>query len=98
MSDLHACLLGAFFILQILDIYTTYTVLKQGPGYREANPALAPLMQRFGILPVLIPVKLVAFCIMAWLASFDDPLSTSIIGAACALYLVVVCHNYDNIE
>jgi len=98
MSDINASLLAAFFILQVLDIYTTYTVLNQGPEYREANPILAKLFEKFSVISVLIPLKLVAILVMALLASSDDILVTALLIIANVVYLVIVCHNFDNIE
>lgn len=85
-------LLILFGILQLADIYTTHTVLRQGG--REVNPLLNVLFGKFGHIAVLVAFKgAVIFLAFAFLA--DQPY---ILGGLCALYLAVVIHNWRQIK
>lgn len=43
-------------ILQIADIWTTWTVITKLGG-RELNPILAPMFKHFGLVPTLVVLK-----------------------------------------
>lgn len=58
----------ALSILQVVDIVTTYRIIKAGG--RECNPIMAAILERIGVLKGLILVKAVflAFVgVVAWL-------------------------------
>jgi len=86
--------LSIFAALQIGDIYTTWKILSQGG--RELNPIMAKLFARFGALPTLVVVKAAAVGLLYYF--IDEPYMTEIMWALCALYAVVVFHNFRQIK
>jgi len=82
----NTTLLVFFILLQIGDIYTTLTVLKQGG--RELNPVLAKLFAKFDPLAVMVGIKLVG----VWALWYVDMWMLTL--AACAVYAFVVNQNY----
>jgi hypothetical protein len=82
----NTALLVFFILLQIGDIYTTHSVLKQGG--RELNPILAKLFTRFDPLAVMVGIKLVGVWALWWVNSWMLTL------AACVVYAYVVNQNY----
>ena len=57
-------LLFIFILLQIADCLTTIYILKNGG--REANPVLAWLFNKVGMIPSLIAMKLITIGVVAW--------------------------------
>jgi hypothetical protein len=86
----NTALLVFFILLQIGDIYTTHSVLKQGG--RELNPILAKLFTRFDPLAVMVGIKLVGVWALWWVNSWMLTL------AACVVYAYVVNRNYWEIK
>jgi hypothetical protein len=82
----NTTLLVFFIVLQIGDIYTTHTVLKQGG--RELNPVLAKLFARFDPLAVMVGIKLAGVWALWYVNSWMLTL------AACVVYAYVVNRNY----
>jgi hypothetical protein len=95
-------LFAVFILLQIADIWTAHTVLKQGG--REMNPLLARLFVRFGHLPVLWMFKAVVVRLF-WRYVLGTTIAFSgyqiggeqILIAFCGLYLIVVLNNFRQI-
>ncbi len=83
---MNTTLLVFFIVLQIGDIYTTHTVLKQGG--RELNPVLAKLFARFDPLAVMVGIKLAGVWALWYVNSWMLTL------AACVVYAYVVNRNY----
>ena len=83
---MNTALLVFFILLQIGDIYTTHTVLKQGG--RELNPVLAKLFAKFDPLAVMVGIKLVG----VWALWYVDMWMLTL--AACVVYAYVVNRNY----
>jgi len=81
-----------FTALQLGDIYTTHTILKQGG--RELNPVLAYLFGKFGHMPVLVVSKVIAVSLV-YLYLISIPVVMIIL---CALYGYVVFNNYKQIK
>jgi hypothetical protein len=86
----NTTLLVFFILLQIGDIYTTHTVLKQGG--RELNPVLAKLFAKFDPLAVMVGIKLVG----VWALWYVDMWMLTL--AACVVYAYVVNRNYWEIK
>jgi len=86
----NTTLLVFFILLQIGDIYTTLTVLKQGG--RELNPVLAKLFAKFDPLAVMVTLKLLAVWALWYVNSWMLTL------AACVVYAYVVNRNYWEIK
>jgi hypothetical protein len=86
----NTTLLVFFILLQIGDIYTTLTVLKQGG--RELNPVLAKLFAKFDPLAVMVATKLAG----VWALWYAD--SWMLTFAACVVYVWVVANNWREIR
>jgi len=78
-------LLFIFILLQIADSLTTVHILKQGG--REANPALAWLFDKVGMIPSLVVMKLLAIGAVTWAWNLW------ITVALCVFYMGVVGWN-----
>ena len=57
-------LLFIFILFQIADCLTTVHILKQGG--QEANPVLAWLFNKVGMIPSLVAMKLLAIGAVTW--------------------------------
>ncbi len=79
-----------FVVLQVLDIWTTLTALKQGG--REMNPVLAWLFKHFPPLWTMVVVKAFGVAALIWAGS------VYVTSAACALYAWVVINNWKVIK
>lgn len=79
-----------FIVLQVLDIWTTLTALKQ--GHREMNPVLAKAFTYADPLTVMVVIKLAG----VWALWYAD--MYVITGLMCAMYLWVVNNNLDVIQ
>jgi hypothetical protein len=86
----NTTLLVFFILLQIGDIYTTLTVLKQGG--RELNPVLAKLFAKFDPLAVMVGIKLAG----VWALWYVNLWWLTL--AACCVYAYVVNRNYWEIK
>ena len=90
----YSIILGAvFIILQILDVLTTIKALNK-PGIVEGNPILNPLMEKIGVLPTLIIVKV--FTIAATIAGlyyYPLPIVQIVTAATCLVYIWVIWNN-----
>lgn len=77
-------------ILQLLDILTTYVSVSGGRA-QEANPIVAKLINKFGLLPGLLMIKvpLIAFF---WV--FQAEINSYLVWALVAFYAAVIVNNY----
>jgi hypothetical protein len=83
-------LLILFVLLQIADIYTTHTVLKQGG--RELNPVLASLFTKANPIVVMVTLKLLAVWALWYVNMWG------LTAASCAVYAWVVISNWREIN
>jgi hypothetical protein len=86
----NTTLLVFFILLQIGDIYTTHTVLKQGG--RELNPVLAKLFEKADPIVVMVTLKLAA----VWALWYVNMWGLTL--AACVVYVWVVANNFREIR
>lgn len=77
-------------VLQLLDVLTTVKALKNSNNI-EANPLLAYLFKRFGVLPVLLVVKVVFLGLLVLTHQHIAPLALWLIAGG---YCAVVLNNY----
>jgi hypothetical protein len=84
-------LLIIFIILQLADLYTTYTIINTGKGY-EANPFLAWIFDRIGYVAGLLIFKGLAIAIGLYLIQFWN--GYYVLASLIALYTWVVYNNY----
>ena len=82
-------LFALFIILQIGDFYTTYLCITSGKGH-EANPLIAPLINKYGIVAPLVGYKLLAIIIGFFVMQ-------SVVGIVILnlVYSYVVFQNYQ---
>jgi hypothetical protein len=81
-------LFSIFIILQVLDFWTTYYVIKSGKGH-EANPVMQWLFDKIGIIGCFALAKSLAIIAM-WFVK-DVPI---LIGLIDTIYIYVVYQNY----
>lgn len=74
--------------LQVADIITTIIALR-GPAH-EANPLLARLMDKIGVVPTLILVKGAAISFFWY---YQALLPNPLMWALCAFYVWIVFNN-----
>jgi hypothetical protein len=86
--DIQIVLFAMFTVLQISDIWTTLRFLKNKTGH-EANPFMAYLFEKFGVIQSLCVVKSAAVAI-AWFMQTE----IVVIGILCAFYTYIVANNY----
>jgi hypothetical protein len=86
---MNTAFLVIFVGLQIADIWTTLTALKQGG--LELNPFLAKLFERFDPLSVMVPVKLAGVWAL-WYVNL-----WGLTALMCMAYMWVIFHNLDQI-
>jgi hypothetical protein len=86
----NTALLVFFILLQIGDIYTTHSVLKQGG--RELNPILAKLFEKADPIVVMVTLKLAA----VWALWYVNMWGLTL--AACVVYVLVVANNFREIR
>ena len=79
-----------YCVLQVLDIWTTLTALKQGG--REMNPILAKAFEYADPLAVMAVIKLAGVWALWWADMYI------LTGLMCAVYLYVVSNNLDVIQ
>ena len=70
MNTLLGFLIIAFFLLNILDVYSTLKVLKDD-NYKEGNPILAFLMDKFGKTAGIVIPKLIIIGLLIWALNTD---------------------------
>jgi len=87
---MNTALLVFFILLQIGDIYTTHSVLKQGG--RELNPILAKLFEKADPIVVMVTLKLAA----VWALWYVNMWGLTL--AACVGYVWVVANNFREIR
>jgi len=61
-------LLAIFIILQFLDFWTTYNVIKSGKGH-EGNPVMAWLFSKIGVIGGFAAAKFILIVLFAYLAT-----------------------------
>jgi hypothetical protein len=81
-------LFALFVALQLADIWTTLRFLKNKTGH-EANPVMAYLFEKFGVIQSLCVVKSAAVAI-AWFLQTE----IMVIGVLCAFYAYIAINNY----
>ena len=80
-----------FFILQLLDWYTTHTILKNG-GY-EQNPIMSILFKYLD-MNVVMCMKSIILPLLGYVIGLEYPL---LLVALIILYLFVVIHNWKSL-
>ena len=85
---INGILFSIFVLLQCIDFYTTYTILKTGKGH-EANPIIATLMDKLNMASVLAFFKLA--CILIGVVLMPYWWALAILDI---LYVWVVYNNY----
>ena len=99
MNTLLGFLIVAFFLLNILDVYSTLKVLKD-VNYKEGNPILAFLMDKFGkTLGIVIP-KLIIVGLLIWALNTDgitDNLLAPLV-VVNLIHLYAVVNNFMNLR
>jgi hypothetical protein len=76
-----------FFILQLLDWYTTHTILKQG-GY-EQNPVMSFVFKYLNV-DVAMGIKAILLSLVGYAIGLVYPL---LLVVLIVIYLAVVIHN-----
>jgi len=84
----NGILFALFALLQCIDLYTTYTILKSGKGH-EANPILAWVFSKIGYPTGLAIFKLLCVIIGFFLMPYWYALAI-----LNALYVWVAYNNY----
>ena len=77
--------------LQVLDVATTYYALTSIKGTYETNGIMAKIMAKLGLIPTLLLKLAVAVGVLVW--SKASPDAVLILGAACAIYTLIVVNN-----
>jgi len=80
-----------FFILQLLDWYTTRTILKQG-GY-EQNPVMAFVFKYLNV-DVALAIKSVLLGILGYFIGLEYPI---LLVGLIIVYIAVVFHNWKSL-
>jgi len=80
-----------FFILQLLDWYTTRTILKQG-GY-EQNPVMAFVFKYLNV-DVALAIKSVPLGILGYFIGLEYPI---LLVGLIIVYIAVVFHNWKSL-
>jgi hypothetical protein len=84
----NGLLFTLFALLQCIDLYTTYTILKTGKGY-EANPVLAWVFSKIGYPTGLVVIK--GLCVIIGFFLLPYWYALALLNA---LYLWVIWNNY----
>lgn len=92
MDTLPLALVVALAALQLLDWYTTRTIIRRGG--REMNPLMARLFEEFGMDPVLA-IKAAAVSYAGW---WIGQQMWQITAALVAFYAAVVIHNFTQMK
>jgi len=85
-----------FVLLQGLDIYTTYTAIQSGKGH-EANPVMAAIFAKIGIIPGLAIFK-VLICAVIWWAFMNMPGNKIILAIIDLAYIEILVNNFKVIK
>ena len=87
-------LLVIFILLQFLDFWTTYNVIKSGKGH-EGNPIMAWVFAKIGIIGGFAFIKTVMLIIVGYIV-YTVPVNASIFALTIfnVLYAYVVYQNY----
>jgi len=87
-------LFALFVILQFLDFWTTYNVIKSGKGH-EANPIMAWVFAKIGIIEGFAFIKTIMLIIVGYIV-YTVPVNASIFALTIfnVLYAYVVYQNY----
>ena len=80
-----------FFILQLLDWYTTRTILKNG-GY-EQNPVMAFVFKYLNV-DVALAIKSVLLGVLGYFIGLEYPL---LLVGLIIVYIAVVFHNWKSL-
>lgn len=88
---INEILFVVFVLLQLADLYTTYTIINTGKGY-EANPFLAWIFDRIGYVAGLLIFKGIAIAIGLYTVQYWN--SFYLFVPLIALYSWVVYNNY----
>ena len=80
-------------ILNVLDIYTTLRVLRQGG--EELNPVMDWLMDKVGVIPALIVPKATYLIAVGY---FLTDLPSMVMFGLCCFYVLLVLHNFGEIK
>jgi len=80
-----------FFILQLLDWYTTRTILKNG-GY-EQNPVMAFVFKYLNV-DVALAIKSVLLGVLGYFIGLEYPL---LLVVLIIIYLAVIFHNWKSL-
>jgi len=80
-----------FFILQLLDWYTTRTILKQG-GY-EQNPVMAFVFKYVNV-DVALAIKSALLGVLGYYIGLEYPL---LLVVLIIVYIAVVFHNWKSL-
>jgi len=75
--------------LQVFDLLTTVVALRNSK-LTEGNNLLKPLMDKFGVLPILLVVKSAFIGLLLWAASF---VPVVVLYLLCGFYTWVVWNN-----
>lgn len=92
MTDLTFLFLVAVLMAQIADLETSYEALKDGEN-REANPLVARVMEKIGLLPALVVVKAVGMAVAVVIARSGYSVAPWLLGVIALIYAYVVIQN-----
>jgi hypothetical protein len=87
---INGLLFALFVLLQCVDFYTTYTIIKTGKGH-EANPILAKIFDKIGYPAGLALIKGGAIAFAFYLVQFSN--AYYILGIADVIYIYVIFNN-----
>ena len=87
-------LFALYVVLQVADAAITAVAMKL-PGAREANPILAKLFAKFGVVPTLVVVK-VGVVLLLW--AYLDVVPMWAVAALNTLYIYAVIRNIKGIR
>ena len=65
MKSIDIILIGIFALLQVLDYYSTTTILQKIKGSYELNPAMAFLLSKFGNIGLAVPKFIAVLLVIA---------------------------------
>lgn len=83
-------LFTSFVFLNILDIISTYLVIKNGKG-REANVLMKAAMDRVGVLPALFSLKIPVLIFIYFL--LNNPYISWVLLGLNLFYIWVIYNN-----
>ena len=89
-------LIAILAVQQVLDVYTTSEALKTGRA-KEVNPLVRGLMDRVGVMPALVSIKL-AFMGLIWYTQSDHWLYLAVLGWAVVFYAILLKNNFHTLS